>query len=306
MHLPLLSPDLLRRVLLAARGGLQPLTGSASSFEADLAAWMGWWTLVVRVACTCRGLREALLGPGSGQLWLWVNISYGLASSRQQRTQGLHQLMRCQAHHAHSARVWWDCPPGETAELAACMAALTSLQHLELAGVTSVTGPCIAASLGSMPASICCDGLDLWTCLSPTALEHVTHARLSFYEALQPEVVQTLAQRLPRLTRLELSASLGSQQTAEALGILSLLSVAELCLELGLVRKRPAGGALRQLARSGVRIQSLLLLEGRGELTVADERLLAECCIQESLVVCFWDSARQLLHVPIGPAVRYS
>ena len=306
----LLSGDLWRAILLRARGELEPASGRGRVGNVpDLAAWIQWWALVARVSSTCHLLRNALLGPAAGSLWRYVCLFDAFPGMRdnKQQCQGLRRLLHSQARHAHCALLWSD-GGWQLSELAACAAALTSLQELELHYIFEAAAPCIAGSLGSLPASVCCFGADLWSCLSPAVLSHVTRIRVTYpcYIPISAADVQGLATRLPRLQVLELCLGFSSCASAAVLGLLPKLPKlppVSLQLELEIAVQDAATAALRQLVKSRVQLQSLRFTEGLdGALLVEDLNLLAQLRIGERLVVCF---CRRLQQLPPIAEVRY-
>ena len=304
----LLSQDAWRRVLDSVR--TQSRKHGAGSFASHL-EWTAWWRLVARVSGTCRSIRGALLGPKAAELWRYSTFSAGPTPfAGPPMAPGLRTLLRRQARHTRSAWVW----AGEgcqLAELAASMAALTSLHKLEAWHVTAESAACIAAALGSRPASVACYGHYLWQLFSPAIFAGLKQLHLSYVagKPLAPADVQALAQRLPNLQLLELCVSLGhasTETTGQAFGLLGLLPACSICLEITLNRKgRALSAALLQLARSGAALHTVRLIDQWSYLAVADELILAGCGSWGQLVFSFGDPARRLQHVPSGLAVLY-
>ena len=306
----LLPEDVWRKILVHAHGGLVPLRASSPTFIEDHRAWEAWWTLVARVACSCRHLRSALLGPESGELWSFVSftMTYLGPPHTKRHSKGLRRLLRGQAHLARSAFIWgsgqWGMGRSDARELSSCVAALTSVQDLTLSALSSASYTNIGAHLGGMPTSIRCCREALWECLSPAAHGQLTRANVAYTlgNNLTVAEVHKLAQQLIRLQELELRVPLGCG-VPSALGLLPLLPPVVLHLQLGSLH---AGAAFRQLAESGVQLRCLRVAEGPREfLHVSDEQLLARCRISELLVMVFLNPARRLQHVPAGVAVRY-
>ena len=292
-----------RNILLQAAPQRRPVRGRNGCIDGQ-DAWTGWWSTVACASATCSHLRHALLGPDAEELWQHVSFLDGPSHAS-----GLHRLLRSQAHHARSALVGtgdgWPL-----ADFAPCVAALTRLQELQIAYLSPAAAACLAAALGSSPASIACGGEQLWTCLNPSALEQLTHASLHYSDGapLLAADVQRLAQHLPRLQELNLCVTLGPHQPAEALGLLFLLpaTVLELKLDLELGCGSAVASVLQQLAGSQLQLHCLRISEGsEGQLTVTDERLLALCHIRERLVVCFRMLGRRLQQVPHAAVVQH-
>ena len=294
-------------------------------------SWVQWVRLVAVGSTVCTALRTALTGPCASALWDYMGLRSAYQGLDAQQSWAMNVWLLRQGCHFRDAAILggsWELP-----QLQTVLASITSPNIMRLEGIhTAAEAQCISTAVlgcaagtwfyagsqcialppsvhalyfgGHWPAtgSASRHAQELFACLQPLSSLRRLHLQIIGHKVSAANVA-SLQQWYPQLKHLELRLSALTEREArlQAVGELRRLQAVRLRLDMTFQLGSMATPVLEQL--NAVRLCSLTLTVQQGHLDVAQEALLAQCCIREQLTLRCSDAAWRLQQ-PLAPRVQ--
>ena len=285
----------------------------------DADGWTQFCTIVGTLACVCKGLRSAVLGPDAGVLWDVMTLHSTYPGLSQQASRSLHRLAHSRARHTSVVQLYGS--GWQQDELCQLVSSLTSTRLM--LGLVDITSDAEASTVGSALAA--CSPVDV-RLRGPVPVTLPASIRccriIGTYEIADEEAraAQLFAclQGLPRLESLTLGLPMWQLTSVHAAALRLHTQLTDLRLVLTVwhslgqhaVRQLPSvpqlvlrlivfDDSVTQLLLNlrGVQMCSLEVVEVEVvhyRLTAEDESHLARCSISEQLILKLVDPARRL------------